>query len=423
MTNMDYNDLSILFDDEDVSEDKTKKKTKKRPSWIIPASIVAVLGLVIGGAVVMDGGQEKKEETVATPTQEPVPDDLTVQLVNLQQVAWADEMCSVVNKWGQDKKELKPTGNETKPVKARKIISWDIDRNVERLEEISKDFTELPETSLGKAQKLESETMPGDNNLQVSNEIDEKVATASRGIASSFEGYSSALQTLQKNLNEVADYNFNGIRDAISKTNGEIANLNGQLSDNISQNFNDETFDNLATLQAVSELESCSSTLIDPEKLKEAKGEELDTMNKINRIVSVRRCKSYLDNTSAETNDESISQRRASCEEVVSSIVLDPNDPLTDAQINMLEDKRVVPHGEGAEGESSSQSSSTESSSSSSSPKSETETKNKDDKTSDKEDGKKDKKEDIKQGSPAAPEIEDQSKEAGSSDKKGSEKE
>lgn len=403
MTNMDYNDLSILFDDEDVSDNTAeKKKEKKRPGWIIPVSIVAVFGLVIGGAAMMGETQENEEETVATSTQDPEPDNLTVQLVNLQQVAWADEMCSVVNTWGKDKKELKPTGNETNPVKARKIISWDIDRNVERMAEISNDFTKLPETALEKAKKLESETMPGDNNLKVSNEVDENVSSASRGIVSAFDGYSAAMQTLQQNLNSVASYNFNGIRDAISQTNEEIANLNTQLSQNISQNFNDETFDNLATLQAVSELESCSSALIDPAKLKEDKGEELDTMNKINRIVSVRRCNSYLDNTSAQTSDESIAKRRASCKDTVSSIVLDPNDPLTDAQINMLEDERVVPSEE-SEGGSSSQSSSTDTSNSKSSMSSSSSSESKS-KDGDKKDSTKDSK------APVAPEIADQSK-------------
>lgn len=396
MTNMDYNDLSILFDDEDVSEKKDTKKEKKRPGWIIPVAIVSVLGLVIGGAAMMGGNEEPEKEVIATETEEPVPEDLTVQLVNLQQVAWADETCSVVNKWGQDKLELKPTGNETNPVKARKIISWDMDRNITRLGDMSNEFTELPQTALSKAKKLESETMPGDNNLKVGNEVDEKINTASRGIASAFEGYSSAIKTLQKNLNGIADYNFNGIRDTISKTNGEIDNLNGQLAQNISQNFNEETFDNLATLQAVSELESCASIMIDPTKLKEDKGEELDMMNKVNRIVSVRRCKSYLDNTSAETEDQEIIKRRSSCEEVVSSIVLDPNDPFTDAQINMLEDQRVVSQGEGESNEGGSSepsSSSTEGSETNPSSSASSET------SSPSESG----------NPPAAPEIEDQS--------------
>lgn len=365
MSDMDFNDLSILFDDEDVSEKKDKdKKEKKKNNWAIPAGIVAIIGLVIGVAVV-SGGEDGKEqeETVATSTTPEVPQNLQVDLVNLQQVAWADKTCSLVEDLGENKLELKPTGNETNPVKARKFISWDINRNLKRLDDIADDFSQLPETSLSKAQQDEKNTMPGDNNLKVGNEVDGNVSTASRGIASAFEGYASALESLQSHLNSIASYNFNGIRDGIENTNGEINNLNGQLSQTISQNFSDDTFDNVATLKAVSELESCGNMMIDKDELKKEKGEELAKSDKVRNIVSVRRCKSYLDNTPQDSQDESIKERRSSCEDVVSSVVLDPNDPYTKAQIDMQEDKRVILQGESESKDGSTKSSATSTSS------------------------------------------------------------
>lgn len=361
---MDFNDLSILFDDEDVSEKKDEDKNKKKNNWAIPVGIVAIIGLVIGVAAVSSGGGgEKKEETVAESTTPEVPKDLQVDLVNLQQVAWADKTCTLVKDLGENRLELKPTGNETNPVKARKFISWDISRNLKRLDDISDDFSQLPETSLARAQQDEKKTMPGDNNLKVGNEVDGNISTASRGIASAFEGYASALESLQSSLNNIASYNFNGIRDGIENTNGEINNLNGQLSQAISQNFSEDTFDNVATLQAVSELESCGTMMIDKDSLKKEKGEELEKSNKVRNIVSVRRCKSYLDNTSQDSKDESIKERRSSCEDVVSSVVLDPNDPYTKAQIDMQEDKRIIPQGESGSTESSTSSSSVSTSS------------------------------------------------------------
>lgn len=361
---MDFNDLSILFDDEDVSEKKDEDKDKKKNNWAIPVGIVAIIGLVIGVAAVSSSGEEEeKEETVAESTTPEVPKDLQVDLVNLQQVAWADKTCTLVKDLGENRLELKPTGNETNPVKARKFISWDISRNLKRLDDISDDFSQLPETSLARAQQDEKKTMPGDNNLKVGNEVDGNISTASRGIASAFEGYASALESLQSSLNNIASYNFNGIRDGIENTNGEINNLNGQLSQAISQNFSEDTFDNVATLQAVSELESCGTMMIDKDSLKKEKGEELEKSNKVRNIVSVRRCKSYLDNTSQDSQDESIKERRSSCEDVVSSVVLDPNDPYTKAQIDMKEDKRVIPQGESGSTESSTSSSSVSTSS------------------------------------------------------------
>ena len=168
---------------------------------------------------------------------------------------------------------------------------------------------------------------------------------------------------MQSHLNSIASYNFNGIRDGIENTNGEINNLNGQLSQTISQNFSDDTFDNVATLKAVSEFESCGSMMIDKDKLKKEKGEELAKSDKVRNIVSVRRCKSYLDNTPQDSQDESIKERRSSCEDVVSSVVLDPNDPYTKAQIDMQEDKRVVPQGESDSKDDSAESSTTSTSS------------------------------------------------------------
>lgn len=361
---MDFNDLSILFDDEDVSEKKDEDKDKKKNNWAIPIGIVTIIGLVIGVAAVSSGGGgEEKEEVVVESTTPEVPKDLQVDLVNLQQVAWADKTCTLVKDLSENRLELKPTGNETNPVKARKFISWDISRNLKRLDDISDDFSQLPETSLARAQQDEKKTMPGDNNLKVGNEVDGNISTASRGIASAFEGYASALESLQSSLNGIASYNFNGIRDGIENTNGEINNLNGQLSQTISQNFSDDTFDNVATLKAVSELESCGNMMIDKDELKKEKGEELAKSDKVRNIVSVRRCKSYLDNTPQDSQDESIKERRSSCEDVVSSVVLDPNDPYTKAQIDMQEDKRVIPQGESESKDGSTKSSATSTSS------------------------------------------------------------
>ena len=345
MSEMDYNDLSILFDDEDISEKKDDKKSGGGRKWFVPVTIIAIFGAVVGGAVVFGQQDQPIEETEPVPTTEQVSDDLSVELVNLQQLSWAEQSCSAINKWSEDKKELKPTGNETNPNKARKFISWDIDRNLERLSEISQDFSSMPESSLTQAKNKEEETHPGQNHLKVGSEIDAEVSAASRGIASAFEGYSSALETLQSNLNGIADYNFNGIRDGISKTNDDLASLSTQLAETLSQNFNEESFDNLATIKAVSELDACNGIMIDAGKLRGEKSEELDMVEKIDRIVSVRRCQSYLDNTSENVEDETISAHRASCQDVVSSIVLDPNDPHADAQIDMKESQRVVPQG------------------------------------------------------------------------------
>lgn len=355
MSEMDYNDLSILFDDDDISE-KKEKDSKPKNKWTIPIAIVSIFAAVVGGLALLGSKEEQEQEQLQqaeTTTTEEVPDNLSVQLVNLQQVAWADKACTTIEKWAEDKKELKPTGNETSPNKARKFISWDINRNLKRLSEVSQDFSDLPESALTQAKQLEKKTGPGDNNLKVGKEIDADISAASRGISSAIEGYSSAVKKLQSNLNSIADYNFNGIRDGIVKTNEDIANLSTQLEETLLQSFNEDTFSNIATLKKASELESCQGKLIDTDKLKSDKAEELDKMERIDRIVSVRRCKSYLDNTAEDAEDGTIAQHRSSCEDITTSIVLDPNDPFADARIDMKESQRVIPQGaQGDDGQS-----------------------------------------------------------------------
>lgn len=345
-SDVDLNDLSILFDDEDLGDEKdSKKKDDKKTNWLTPVAIVVVISLVAIVALLSKENDDGNNTAAVETTQESIPEDLSVELVNLQQVAWAGKTCSLVKEMSKNKKELKPTGNKANPVKARKFISWDIDRNLKRLSKISEKFYKLPESSLAQAHSDEKETTPGDNNLKVGNEIDGNVSSASRGIASAIEGYSSALKSLQHNLNSIASYNFNGIRDGIENTNSEINNLNGQLSSAIAQNFSEDTFDNVATMEKVAELDSCAGMMIDKDELKKQKEKELDRSNRVNNIVSVKRCKSYLDNTS-KSQEKSVKRNRKSCEDILSTVVIDPDDPLSQEQIDMRDDKRAKPYGE-----------------------------------------------------------------------------
>lgn len=371
----DFDEYSLLFGDEGGSpqeEDTKKTKKGKKPKRkrrkkttsvekddtmddffeeetsgtqsgtqgnraIVPLAIVGVLAAVIAGVSLSGNGDEEQPPPVAKKV------NADLQLVNLQQVAFADNLCSAIDSWGKDTQELEVPGDQVNPVKARKMVLKNIAGNIDRIKELSKDFDTIPEKSLEQAQEMARDTVVTDNNLKVGDSIDEKVASTTKGITSSFRGYASAVDDTRKKLSIVANYNFNGIRDELTKTQEDLKKLNGQLSDTLGKTINEDAFDNTATLVAVSQLESCQGILFDYDQLSKEKGKEISDMKIVSDIAVKQRCEQYMDNTKSLKENEVVATNRKACGDFLQSVTIDQKNPLARAEINTHEDQRIDP--------------------------------------------------------------------------------
>lgn len=331
----ELNDLfdSDLDDDEGGAGNKKKEKKSKAP-WIISLVAIAAIGGIFAKGLT---------NSEPPPPPEPkAPENIQVELVNLQQVAWADNICQAITQYNTNDYLLRPSGKPTNPLKLRSIITSNIEKNRQRLTEITHTIESVPEKSLGQAHQMADDTTPADNNLKVSDGVDEKVDAMNRAIVSSYQGYNSALDKVAGDLNKVADYNFNGMRDGIEQARNQLGDLSNQLFGELSTVFNDESFDNLATMEAVSELESCNGSVINGEQLKKERGKDLDFIHRVRDITIKKRCEQFMEPTQQST-DEKVEQWRQTCQEAISSIVINDTDPLTKSKLDMQEDARIIP--------------------------------------------------------------------------------
>lgn len=335
---MNLDELNDLFDsdlDDDESGAGNKKKEKKsKAPWVISLVAIAAIGGIFAKGLI---------NSEPPPPPEPkAPENIQVELVNLQQVAWADNICQAITQYNTNDYLLRPSGKPTNPLKLRSIITSNIEKNRQRLTEITRTIEGIPEKSLGQAHQMAGDTTPADNNLKVSDGVDEKVGAMNRAIVSSYQGYNSALDKVAGDLNKVADYNFNGMRDGIEQARNQLGDLSNQLFGELSTVFNDESFDNLATMEAVSELESCNGSVINGEQLKKERGKDLDFMHRVRDITIKKRCEQFMESTQQST-DEKVEQWRQTCQEELSSIVINDTDPLTKSKLDMQEDARIIP--------------------------------------------------------------------------------
>ena len=333
-TSVENDDTMDDFFGEETSREQSGTQKNRA---VVPLVIVGVLAAVIAGVSLSGNGDEEQPPPVAKKV------NADLQLVNLQQVAFADNLCSAIDSWGRDTRELEVPDDQVNPVKARKMVLKNIAGNIDRIKELSKDFDTIPEKSLEQAQEMAEDTVVTDNNLKVGGSIDEKVASTTKGITSSFRGYASAVDDTRKKLSIVANYNFNGIRDELTKTQEDLKKLNGQLSDTLGKTINEDAFDNTATLVAVSQLESCQGILFDYDQLSKEKGKEISDMKIVSDIAVKQRCEQYMDNTKSLKGNEVVDTNRKACGDFLQSVTIDQKNPLARAEINTHEDQRIDP--------------------------------------------------------------------------------
>ena len=149
---------------------------------------------------------------------------------------------------------------------------------------------------------------------------------------------------MAKDLKTYADYDEYGMRGAISRVQHGLDAAYQQFGTSLAGVFDDGIFENAVTLQAVSQLESCSGALIDQDKLESKYGEEIKKQEKIAEFVNFNRCKAFIDNSSRITNkNESYNSSVNSCNSLLSTITIDGTHDGYYMNINTQDNDRARP--------------------------------------------------------------------------------
>lgn len=331
----DFSDLDTLASLDDEGNEIKKKKRGKL--LVIPIAIAAVAGLIFLGA--------------NSQNQTPVQEDKSISLdmVNKEQVNYATKLCTLTPQWSKSMVEMPNNKQAVSPLKAREQMVNVLEKNASIINKESKQLSEIPSEVYTQTKEQKKDILVTDNILQLSEKPDEKVSTSAQSLSTTLSGYAVTLRAMSSDLKKVAKYNNPGLRAAIENVNGTFGQMNEQLQKDISSSINDDIFDNISTMKEVSEIEECNGAFIDSEELKREKGDLLNEQQKISDFAVVSRCQQFLGNVASipeQQRDEKLKENISSCNDFISSVTIDKNDPIYKSNINFNDDKREKPQSE-----------------------------------------------------------------------------
>ena len=357
-----FDDDIDLFDDNEKNDKTTSKKknsSKNKISKFIKLSLIGalVVGLAGGGWYVVQNENAKSQQQEQASSEEnqnieiegfdpnrPKTDE-TLQLVNTQQVFWADDMCNIASQW-TDKEFPGKIDIEGKSTvwKNKKALISALETNAQELRNRSNSMLPMIDNVYNKAkEKEDNNTIITDNNKLIKS-LDQNVIGSTYLIRDSINRYADSLDSMAKDLKKYSDYDEYGTRGAISRVQHGLDDAYQQFGTSLAGVFDDGIFENAVTLQAASQLESCSGALIDQDKLESKYGEEIKKQEKIAEFVNFNRCKAFIDNSSRITNkNESYNSSVNSCNSLLSTITMDGTHDGYYMNINTQDNDRARP--------------------------------------------------------------------------------
>lgn len=361
-----FDDDIDLFDDDSKGDAQNNKKKVKAdrntPPKIVKFGLIGLLiaGLAGGSWYVVQNESNNQAQQEESQSQEgqntqiegfdpnrPKTDE-TLQLVNTQQVYWADDMCNIASQW-TDKSfpgKVDIEGKATVLKNKRALVSA-LETNAQELRKRADTMLPMVDDVYKKAKdKEDNNTIITDNNKLVQ-EIDPNVVGSSYLIKDSINRYADSLDSMANDLKTYADYDEYGMRGAISRVQHGLDDAYQQFGTTLAGVFDDDLFENVVTLQAASQLESCSGALIDQEKLESQYGDEIEKQEKIEEFVNYNRCKAFIDNSSRITDkNESYNSSVNACNTLLSTAAIDGTHDGYYMNIDTQDEKRSRPsHG------------------------------------------------------------------------------
>lgn len=316
--NLDEIDDLTDFDEavsEIDNEDRSKKSKKSRKGMMLFIAVATVLILLVilglsasGNDKENDGSQEKKT--------------VELQLVNSQQVNYAQKMCTLLPEWKKNMVPLSGIKSQSSPVKIRNAIIKSLEKNAAVLNKESRGLSQVPSQVYTKSKKDSKDITVKDNVLKVGDKPDEKVSQSAQYLSTTMSGYAESIKTMADDLKKIAPYNDPGIRSSIDDITHSFGSLNSQFAKDVSSSINDNMFDNTMTMQKVSEISECNGAFINPDSLKQQKGDEIEKQNIIRSYALQDRCRGFLASVQSvpENNrSERIKNDESTCKEIVAS--------------------------------------------------------------------------------------------------------
>ena len=289
----DIDDLIAVGDEELVENRKRRKKEERKTlirNILIILLVIAVGVGVFFGVSAYNDYQREQEILRAEASRE----EVTLQNINLEQVEWADQMCSLVNSW--DFNQFDSYSEEEEPYNAKADMAKSLRSNAEIMKNNAEEISVVPFVAQQKAIEIVDGVTLTDNYRVVDNNMEKKTSRASQTVSAALDDYARSMEDMASDLDNISDYHFDGMRAGILRTGNFFDQMNEQLSEDLSSVLTLEIFDNAVTMERVASLESCNETMVDQDKLFAEYGDELREQKVVKDIVVQNRCESLLTN-------------------------------------------------------------------------------------------------------------------------------
>lgn len=289
----DIDDLIAVGDEELVENRKRRKKEERKTlirNILIILLVIAVGVGVFFGVSAYNDYQRKQEMLRAEASRE----EVTLQNINLEQVEWADQMCSLVNSWDFNQFDSYP--EEEEPYNAKADIAKSLRSNAEIMNTNAEEISAVPFVAQQKAIEIIDGVTLTDNYRVVDNHMEKNTSRASQTVSAALTDYARSMEDMASDLDNISDYHFDGMRAGILRTGNFFDQMNEQLREELSSVLTLDIFDNAVTMERVASLESCNETMVDQDKLFAEYGDELREQKVVKDIVVQDRCESLLNN-------------------------------------------------------------------------------------------------------------------------------
>lgn len=319
-SNEDYLNTDDLGDLSDINEaisgldDEEKPKKSKKGKIILFIILLIVILLIVAGLMSPEkGNSDNKVEGKQTAE---------LELVNSEQVNYAKEMCSIIPTWEKNMVPMKNVKTAKSPLKVRDEMVFVLESNAAALNKESKELAQIPSKVYDISKRDTKDILVTDNVLKIGDQPDEKVSQSAQSLSTTLSGYAGSINTMAQDLKKVAPYDEPGIRSAIENVNNSFDSLNSQFTKDVGVSINDNIFDNVVTMQKVSEIKECNGAFINPDDLKKEKGQEIEQQAKISSYALQDRCRGFLASSQSVPEDSMTDQIKQSvtlCKESLAS--------------------------------------------------------------------------------------------------------
>lgn len=364
-------DLDIFSDDGDIFSDesensnaisssKKKKSKNKKVSSTVKKILAPVIVLGLLGGVgyysaekgwvntdeIFSNQADGEDNTQSQESENAEPaKDVTLQLVNTEQVFWAENVCDTMSHWGEEElKEVPPPEREkgyTSGAAADEIVKV-LHDNANILRKRATEMQDAIPNSYKAAQEFEKDTILTDNNKTVGHSPDSRITNATSNINISLKSYADGLDSMANDLKSKASYDFNGQRDTISMISQALDGMEDELGNMLSKEINDSLFENTVTMERVAQLGACNGTVISGEELDRQRGKEISEQETIRNYVNYKRCEYFMSDRQRFGGSEFVSSEEA-CNKVLKESTFTGDDPVSHWNINTQNAERAKP--------------------------------------------------------------------------------